>query len=270
MLREKALDRIAIGGSKKILFSPWPEVERNLGLSFKHTQHEIVFGEVPPGGGDFDLVVPCLLPALQAAGKDEVLKQRNPLPIPSAEAIDLCDDKAALNAFLETRGFGRHLPRKAPVGHYPYILKLRRDSCARNAHRIAGLIEEQAHAAIIDSHDYLRQEWIGGSTEYTAHLLHYGGRVHRALSISFLMQDGCAVRGRDPVVLHRRCPVRHVPLFESMLNVVGFEGLCCVNYKERDRVPILFEINPRFGFSLAPYFSAFVRSLEWGRAGLRA
>ena len=42
---------------------------------------------------------------------------------------------------------------------------------------------------------------------------------------------------------------------------VGFEGLCCVNYKYRDGIPKILEINPRMGGSLARFFFSFLRRL---------
>ncbi len=53
----------------------------------------------------------------------------------------------------------------------------------------------------------------------------------------------------------------HLPLFRDMLNAVGYEGLCCVNYKLQDGRVRFLEINPRFGASLAPWFFAMVRAL---------
>jgi hypothetical protein len=263
MLGENALDRCMLRSGKKILFSPWPEVEAAVQRGFKYTRHTVEFGAIPPGGGNYDLVVPVSTEALIAATGDGELQRKNPLRFPSSAAVNLCDDKATLNAHLRSRGFARHIPGGEATGRFPYMLKRRRDSCARHAFRIMGPADEQMHREKIESPDYLRQDWIAGETEFSAHLLHIRGRVRRALSMSFRMHDAWAIRGRDPVLLMRRCHSRHVGLFEAMLNAAEFEGLCCVNYKIRDGIPMILEINPRFGFSLGPFFSAFMRSLEW-------
>ncbi len=263
MLGERIQDRWRLPAGKRILFSPWPEIEAPVRRGFQAMRHQISFGPVPPGGGDFDLVVPVSVEALQAT--DDRLRRRNPLPIPLPAAVDLCDDKAALNARLRKEGFGLHVPGEARVSAYPYMLKRRRDAGAVNAYHIADADGEAAHRDKIDSLDYLRQEWIEGAVEYSEHLLLIRGRLRRALTVSYRMQAERSIRGRDPVLLHRRCHSRHLRLFESMLNAIGFEGLCCVNYKIRGGIPIILEINPRFGFSLAPFFGAFVRSLDWQR-----
>lgn len=39
-------------------------------------------------------------------------------------------------------------------------------------------------------------------------------------------------------------------LFENILNNIDYHGLCCIDYKLVDDEVKLFEINPRYGFSL--------------------
>lgn len=262
--------RAGILGSrpKRILFSPWPEIEASLRQGFRRSAHTVTFAPIPPGGGGFDLVVPCSIEALMDAAADEALRRRNPLRLPDPSVIRLCDDKAALNARLCELGFRAHIPAAAQPGDYPYLLKLRRDACALNTFLIAGAEDEAAHAERLSAPDYLRQRCVRGEVEYTTHLLMADGRLRRHLTVSFWMERDCAIKGRDSVRLHRRCPARRADLvlFESMLAAIGFEGLCCVNYKLSEGVPMLFEINPRLGFSLGPFFSTFLRSLEWHRA----
>ena len=46
---------------------------------------------------------------------------------------------------------------------------------------------------------------------------------------------------------------------------LDYTGTCCINYKLADGVPMLFEINPRFGATLCadinPYLDAYLASL---------
>ena len=266
MLTENLRGRWALPRGRRILFSPWPNAEASIRRGFQHTRHVITFGEIPSGGGDYDLVVPFSIEALAAAGADEVLRRRNPLPLPSAAALELCHDKPVLNELLRANGFARHVPGPASRGVFPYMLKKGRDWSGSNSFCLLSATDESSHRTELDSPDYYLQEWIGGDTEYSAHILVKDGRVRRILTVEFIMQTDRAVHGRDPVLLMRRCHSRHTALFERMLQVVGFEGLCCVDYKVRGRIPYVLEINPRFGFSLGPFFSTFLRSLDWERA----
>ncbi len=271
MLGQRFLDLCVVRGRKRILFWPgWQNCEDTLRRAFRHSPHEVFFAEIPPGGGDYDLIVPLSPDDLIAAARDERLCRRNPLPIPDPAAVELCEDKAAFNARMRELGFGRHIPRDVGPGEFPYVLKLRRDSCARNAFLINGPADEAEHQERVHSPDYVRQECVLGEMEYTDHLLLMDGRVRRVISFSFWMAADRSLKGRDHVrLMRRRSDSRHVPLFEAMLRGIGFNGLCCVNYKLRDGVPMVFEINPRFGNSLGPFFPALLRSLDWDRTGRR-
>lgn len=269
MLRERSLDLLLVRGSKRVLIWPWAELEEPIRRGFNHTRHSVTFAAVPPAGGDFDLIVPLSNDTLIAAAADPVLRARNPLPIPDPSVVELCHDKHLLNVRLRELGYGAYVPRDAGAGEFPSILKHRRDSASRNIHRLDSADDEQRCAAEIASPDYLRQECVVGDVEFAAHILQMSGRVRRSVHIRFWLDHATAIKGRDHVKLLRRCRSRHDELFGRMLADLGFEGLCCVNYKERDGKPIVLEINPRFGFTFGPFFATFLRSLDWTRARKR-
>jgi predicted ATP-grasp superfamily ATP-dependent carboligase len=54
----------------------------------------------------------------------------------------------------------------------------------------------------------------------------------------------------------------YIDIFSDLLNAIGFEGLCCIDYKVKNGIPYIFEINPRFGGSLSFYFFSFLRHLN--------
>lgn len=261
--RERVAEQFVLRRPKRILFTPWPPAEEPLRRSFAGTRHHLEFGPAPTGGGDYDLVVPLTVEALVAAAQDGVLCRRNPLRIPEPRVVELCHDKAALNARLRELGFASHVPAPTRLGEFPYILKLRRDDGGKNSFRIDGPADEIEHRAKLDSPDYFAQQLVLGKMEFTTHLLHARGGTRRALTISFRMPTDRGVRGRDPVALHRRVRTHDTRLFAAILDAIGFEGLCCVNYKLVDGRPQLLEINPRAGLTLLPFFATFMRSLDW-------
>ena len=249
-----------------VLIDWWPNMRHAIEHSVRHTGYRVSFGPIPPGGNGYDVVFPPSPEAARAAAADPILVRRNPLPLPSADAIDCCDDKAALNAHLRQHGFGVFVPPEATLGRYPYILKRRRDSFSRHAHCIAGPEDEQRHAEHIASPDYLRQVWVDGRTEYAAHILRWGGQVRHALTVGYTMAEPTTIRGRDSLGRRFMAPTRFSALFNAMLESLRFEGLCCVNYKIRNGRPALLEINPRAGSSVAPFLFSFIRHLDWSRA----
>ena len=261
--RERVAEQFVLRRPKRILFTPWPPAEEPLRRSFAGTRHHIEFGPAPAGGGDYDLVVPLTVEALAAAALDGALCRRTPLRIPDPRVVELCHDKAALNARLREFGFASHIPAPAHSGEFPYSLKLRRDDGGKNSFCIDGPADEAEHRAKLDSPDYFAQQIVLGKMEFTTHLVHARGDTPRALTISFRMATDRAVRGRDPVALHRRVCTHDTRLFAAMLDAIGFEGLCCVNYKLLDGRPQLLEINPRAGITLLPFFATFLRSFDW-------
>jgi carbamoylphosphate synthase large subunit len=67
-------------------------------------------------------------------------------------------------------------------------------------------------------------------------------------------------KGRECVANYSKiCRNTDLNLFAAMLRSINFDGLCCINYKIVDGRPFIFEINPRFGASLVPWFPIFVR-----------
>lgn len=83
----------------------------------------------------------------------------------------------------------------------------------------------------------------------------------RASTIEFYFANAVYIKGREPDCGRSfgECP--YLPLFEEILASIGWDGLCCFNYKVEKASPLIFEINPRFGASLAPIFAEFIAYL---------
>jgi len=118
------------------------------------------------------------------------------------------------------------------------------------------------HRDRITDPGYFCQELVSGPSEFATHILFVGRRIVKALNIKYEFESATPIKEQDADCLKvvHRCP--HLDLFARMLRAIQFEGLCCVNYKVAQGRPMLLEINPRFGGSLAPYFFSFVRHLR--------
>jgi carbamoylphosphate synthase large subunit len=186
----------------------------------------------------------------------------HPIALPSGDCIALCEDKPRFNAVLIERGFGAHVPAMQGPFAFPYIVKKRRAEWGEHCHVVARPDDERRYAAQLADPDYFRQAFVPGATEFTTHVLVRGGRLVRALTLEFSFAHALPVKSRDcqPVAIRLR-RTAHDRLFEAMLRAIGFEGLGCFNYKLVAGQPQVFEFNPRFGASLAPYFPTFLRSL---------
>lgn len=246
----------------KILFSNRDGWIEPLEKKFRFTRHQVTFGDIQHTDlGGFDLVVPLALEDLRYLSRLPP-GTRNLIPVPSPEAIDLCDDKLEFHACLSANGFAQWLPRIDAQLAFPYVLKRNPDEAGEHCHIVTDAAAERALTEECAGADYFRQEFIPGRREYACHILFMGGRIMHALTIEYGYRTDLPIKGRiaPAYMLIRRCP--WLPLFARVLATLRFEGLCCVNYKLRHGEPVLLEINPRLGRSATGYFFAFLRHLE--------
>lgn len=249
----------------RILLSPFeswrPWIERGFRLS--RSPHELVFADIASAPLEaFDLVIPV-------TGKDVRLLSafggrmaRNPIPIPSIDAIDLCEDKQRFKERLVAEGFGRYVPGIGKDLRRPYVLKGRRGANGRLTHMVEASQDEERLAAELASPEFFAEEIVPGRSEYATHVIVRGGRVIRSLTIRYAFASDRHVMGRSPYVHRSPCRCPHPDVLSDMLRAIGFEGLCCFDYKVVDGVPKILELNPRLGGSLTPYLFSFVNGLE--------
>jgi hypothetical protein len=245
-----------------ILFSTKPDWEKELVSGFALTRHEIAFGEMSPENiRSHDLLVPLTVDALERLQGMRALITDNPIPIPSMASVQLCDDKYLFNQALIEGGFGDFIPRMDGLLRFPYILKKRQGEWSEHIHVIEGARDERKHACELASPEYFRQEIVRGPYEYATHILFKQGRIACSLNIEYAFETETPIKGHDREIYKKVCSCPFLDVFASILASIGFEGLCCFNYKVRDGRPLILEINPRFGGSLCPYFFVFLRSL---------
>jgi carbamoylphosphate synthase large subunit len=178
------------------------------------------------------------------------------------QAIHRCDDKTLFNRILVENGLGDFIPRVGEDLRYPYILKKKIDAWGKNSHIILNEEQESEIPEKLSNPEYYRQALVPGRYEYATHVLFSNGRIVHSINIEYCFDAEVYIKGKNPPVYIRK--VDHSPylgIFSSILSLIGFEGLCCVNYKDIDGRPLLFEINPRFGGSLCGHFYSFMKYL---------
>ena len=245
----------------KILFSRKREWEHFIRWGFKFTQHVIAFDEFTPKNiKEYDLVVPLTIRDLKYLNKVRHLINDNLIPIPTLDSIVLCDDKYLLNQALAANGFGNFVPKMGGALTYPYILKKRIDEWGRNSHIISGAQAEERFSEILTHSDYFRQELIPGPFECATHIL-FQKKIICSITIEYAFKTKTPIKGKDNASYTQICCCPYLDLFSAILSSVGFDGLCCFNYKVQDNRPLILEINPRFGGSLSPLFFSFIGSI---------
>ncbi|RVT95911.1 hypothetical protein EOD42_12290 [Rhodovarius crocodyli] len=221
----------------------------------------------------FDIVVPLTL-------HDQPILERRAAPnalFTSASAQALCHDKYAFNRAVTEAGLGAHIPPMlappildAPSA-YPVILKRRRDAWGEHSRILTAPPELP-----IDPMEEFLQCYVPGVEEWATHLLLRGGEILFEATIRYDMPPGPHVKGMHVGEIASEWmvgPVPHLACFRRILRAVGFtDGTCCFDYRVRDGVPLVFELNPRLGGSLmgrvGPYLSAYHAGLERRHAAL--
>jgi len=251
----------------KILFSDRKKEmdhwKREIMLGFRFTQHEIAFKELSPENiKNYDLVVPSCIHDLKYLSGLRKMVADNPIPIPSIESLELCDDKYLFNRTLIEKDFSDYIPKIDGILAYSYILKKRIDNWGKNSHLITNAQQERVFNEIINNPEYYRQEFIPGLFEYATHILFKDGEIVHSTNIKYAFNTEFPVKGKDKPFYTRICHCPYLGLFSSILNSIDFNGLCCVNYKVVDNHPYILEINPRIGGSLYRYFFSYIRHIE--------
>src|ERR1700712_2869023 len=95
----------------RILFSIKPAWEKNIRKGFRFTSHRLKFNLLTDKNlRKCDLVVPLTMADLKSLAERRYLIENNAIPIPSSEAIEICDNKYLFYKTLKKNGFGHAMP----------------------------------------------------------------------------------------------------------------------------------------------------------------
>lgn len=244
--------------SKKILFFDKPGWEPDLKKGFKYSSHSVEFGTLDDKSSDkYDLILPLTIESLLDP-KVRTLIENNLIPLPSVDSILLCDDKIKFNELMISKGFREYIPKLEKQFSFPYILKKKQDEYGANAFIIHNSEEEQIFSEQINSSDFFSQEFIKGRNEYATHILIVNNEIIKSLTIKYIFKTELSIKGKQKQLIKTITHCPYLGLFASILQTIGFEGICCFNYKIKDNKPYILEINPRLGGSLCSYFYLFI------------
>jgi carbamoylphosphate synthase large subunit len=230
---------------------------------FRFTRHEIVFDDLSARDfNDFDLIVPLTINDVRYLSTMRDQLKWNPIPIPSLECIELCDDKYRFNQALIQSELKDLVPQMGGNLNYPYILKKKTDEWGANCHIIESEETVKALSDKLTDSAYFTQELVLGREQYSAHILFKNNQVVFSVDIKHVFNTKHPIQGRDASSYTRVRDCPYLDQFVAVLTHIGFEGLCCIDYKVRDNAPLILEINPRFGGSLCRYFIYFIQVLN--------
>lgn len=233
----------------RILFGDHRTQEPAIERLIDHARFDVGFASFD--GADFapfDLVVPLRIDQIGPARAANAGRRRAVLP--SAELVELCDDKLLFHERLTALGFGALLPAllPEPPDRYPYIRKARRGDFGQGIAIVRSAVEDTPAAP-----GSFAQEAVEGADEYVLHLLRVDGRVRYTLCYRYDMGGALTVRGEvdAPRLIEPADPAPAMADCSAILDALAYEGTCCFNYKiAADGGLRILELNPRFGGSL--------------------
>jgi len=244
--------------TRRIVFGAFDHWEQSIRQNL-HQRYEPAFFDLAQARlADFDAVVPLqLVHYTPLEGQPELLGFK--FLHPSASAVSLCDDKLRLAQFLTGQGFAQCVPLlRSPGAPYPYVWKRRQSWWGLDCHIVRG--PEEEHGLDLNDANYFAQEVVAGEVEFATHILRAGGEVRYISTFAHRMAKSVYVNGAQDSPLSstffRGC--HYLDLFSAVLDRLDFEGTACIDYKVVGGVPVIFEINPRFGGSLCTDITAYL------------
>lgn len=243
----------------KILFSVVPEWEKKIKIGFWFSKHRIYFEAFTPENfADKDLIVPLNIPDLLILNRNRKWIENNPIPIPVAQVVELCDNKYLFIQKLIKGGYAGVIPQTGDNLPYPYMLKKKFSSYGRDCYIIADDSDALKYRELMKDESFFCQEIISSVHEFATHIVFTGNEIKASLTIKYRYPTDSSINGKDKFIVKNVVGCPFLPLFSEILTYIGYEGQCCFDYKVVNGKPYIFEINPRFGGSVCRFFFSFI------------
>lgn len=247
----------------RILFSDRCMGEAFIRKGFQLSRHHVDFERLSAEKiKTYDLVIPLSMDDLRFLQNMPQLLENNLIPIPSIESTIICDDKFLFDQTLREKGFEQYLPKTGPNLQFPFLVKKKVSEDGQGCYFVYDAQQKEELADLIGSPEYFCQEIVRGKNEYDAHILFKNHQVITSLTIKNAFAKDLYLKGKDRFIYTNIDKTPYLDIFSEILNSIGFEGLCCFNYKENNGKPSIFELNPRFDGSVSRYFFTFLRHLQ--------
>ena len=236
---------------QQILFGWKPDWEPLLRARLDQNAYVATFAQLDgPDLAAFDCVVPLTLADYRAMAANPTRASAAAL-CPSPETVALCDDKGSFNDFLLHNGFAALVPRLyAPneTADYPIVVKPRHGAWGQGVRILHSPADEER---LPNASGWLRQAYVPGQAERVAHILAVDGEIR------FWSGLDCTA-GKEFTINGQGQPVRYSPAndaaavahLSAILRQLRYTGTACFDYKWVDDRPMIFELNPRIGYSL--------------------
>lgn len=236
------------------------------------TKFDIIYGKLEDQNymNNFDAIIPLYESEVIYLNKFYSNKFREKYLLPKTDVLKICEDKKSFYEFMTKNGFSNFTPLVSQSLPIPFILKKRIDEWGKNAFIIQNKQDLNQYKEQLLSKEFIRQEYFFGKEEFTTHFLFKDDEIKYLFTLKFVFKNDCYVKGApSPPFKTANITVSKtdfIHTFTEILKSINYEGVGCFNYKIKDGVPKIFEINPRVGGSLPldvnNFLSSYVAQLE--------
>jgi hypothetical protein len=242
---------------KRILFSKRDAWESSIRQDFaSFPKVKIEFSDLSVDAvARADIVVPYELSDLLWLAERPELTENKRIPIPSSQVVEICHNKLLFNSKLIGLGFKNLLPETHISLEPPFIVKPQEGESSDGVFFVSSHEILERNAEEINKGKNVKQEFIRGKYEYATHMIMRNGELLAELTIQYRFNSEYPVKGKTPEMWRRAVKCPEIKKLVQILLAIGYEGICCFNYKIADGQLKLIELNPRFGGSLTPYFT---------------
>lgn len=183
-------------------------------------------------------------------------------------SLDCFKDKGLFYDFMMHNNLLEYMPKhfssidsKELLGK-PYIVKAKISS---NSVGVRIVLPDELLTDF--NNDSLITEYIEGGEEYASNILFKDGEIIKHISYKKIYGDSVYILSPDTrgQMKNERCEPLCMDLFKHILSLANPNGgycLCCVDYKMVDKIPKIFEINARFGYTLACHPADFAEMMN--------
>jgi glutathione synthase/RimK-type ligase-like ATP-grasp enzyme len=176
------------------------------------------------------------------------------------QTIDLLNDKHKFNTFLKNNNFSNYLPvtyisciNNKQLMHtkydFPCIYKL----CISSGGASSYVIEtkSQLFKELLDkTKNYVIQEYISGSYEYSAHMYVLDGIIKFSKFYCTHNDKKNYIQKGRMITYDSVFTPSYINVIQDIFTKLNYTGFACVDYKLKNNNPKIFEINPRPGATI--------------------
>jgi len=173
---------------------------------------------------------------------------------PNPHTFNILDDKILFSKFMIDNNLVRYIPKiymiclngkidKYDKHVYPCIIKQSFGICGNNMKIVHN--DKEYHNYVMTLKNYYVQYYVKNHYEYAGNFLVIHGKIVSSIHLRNKYKNDVFIRRGN--LTHYEIVEEDDKPFEIIFEKLNYTGLACIDYKKKDNIVQIFEINPRSG-----------------------